>query len=205
MQDNFRQFSIKVQDSASSGRDTVIVTATDVGMQDLISKNGRTIIINIKDSTSDVMNETVLNIINELDIAKARLASVIGIGDGAPYALMLSLENPKLIRSLSLIDPVCRSFPSGFTKLVDLIESKLPMGLPLRRNYKDFDVRSFLHRIRRPTLIIKSDTASNFVSQQIDIIAKLIPTSVVNTIKDLSTVSLLIEQFQAVPIKCPQN
>jgi pimeloyl-ACP methyl ester carboxylesterase len=138
-----------------------------------------------------------------------RQASLIGIGACATLAQSIALREPKLVRSMVVVDAATRPHPSRWERVVDAIERRLPFGLPLRLGMQGFNVRSFSHRFRCPLLLITTRRAGSFVREELRAFADLAPTA---WRVDLSAVAdegrqvaETLEAFQSTPAKCPQR
>jgi hypothetical protein len=79
------------------------------------------------------------------------------------------------VRRLLLLDPQSRIKPNLLNKILDKIESKLPLGLPLRPLNEDFDSRSSLHRLRCPVTIALSQESNLFLRHEASLLHKRIP------------------------------
>ena len=145
--------------------------------------------------------------------SELRRANIIALGDHGAYAQALAITSPKKVRRLILIDPSCRVAPTTQMTLLDRIESLLPLGLPLRMNSDEFDSRSFLHRIRCPTLVVMSRAASQYQRSQAQLMAERIPNAWNTTISTnplnngmlTDELSHLVKDFLQVPVKRPQK
>ncbi len=156
--------------------------------------------------------EPLSEILSELVVKLAiRQASLVGLGAGATLAQNLVLVNPKLVRTLAVIDSSSRPHPSRWERLVDRIEGKLPFGLPLRLGLQGFNVKSYLHRLRCPLLVIGTQRASSFILSELQSLASLAPTAWQVTVSDkdsqteAAALTATILAFQDTPAKCPQK
>ena len=140
-------------------------------------------------------------------------ATVFGIGAGASTAQALFCHQTKLVRRLILLNPRTRLAPGPISKLIDFLESHLPLGLPLRSASKNFDSRPMLHRITCPVLILKTAGASLHLSQEAQTMADRIPNSWIQDLKarEITTQAFkneiypLVHDFLQVPVKRPQK
>ena len=149
-------------------------------------------------------------------LAKLRIrrATICGIGPGASLAQAVALDSPKLVRRLVLLDASTRLAPGLVSRMVDRLESLLPLGLPLRRLSGDFDSRPMLHRVSCPSLVLVSRSAGEYMAAQSSYIAKKIPNawhcvlgkSHLDSKDELSEeFCQLVKAFLQVPTKRPQK
>jgi hypothetical protein len=134
-----------------------------------------------------------------------RQFSVIAFGDSTTLVKNLYLREPKLIRSLILIDSSYRPHPTGFERTIDWLESKFPIGLPLRKDTNSFNSLAYLQRIRCPVLLITSNSLSPFTKAHTIEASKRIPTCWHVSLNDLSEIPQLVLEFHDTPAKCPQK
>jgi pimeloyl-ACP methyl ester carboxylesterase len=147
----------------------------------------------------------LISILGDLGL---RQCSIIGFGDSGVLAQHLVLTQPKLVRSLVLVDGSFRSHPSRFTKIVDWLESHLPLGLPLRLQERGFDSKPFAQRIRCPVLLALTPLVNDFIRLQSQEILYRIPSAWMVELKESNMVEHfcdLIDTFERVPVKCPQK
>lgn len=144
---------------------------------------------------------------------KIKRATLFGLGAGSAVAQAVAVMYPKVIRRLVLLNPTARMAPGLFTRIIDRVESFLPLGLPLRPLSDDFDSRPMLHRIRCPVLILVSGIEGEFVRNQGKYIAEKIPNSWLQEIADAGIgprhelsdeLSRYLVDFLQVPPKRPQ-
>ncbi|MFN4896198.1 MAG: alpha/beta fold hydrolase [Pseudomonadota bacterium] len=142
---------------------------------------------------------------------KLRQASFVGVAAGAALVQDLALTNPKLVRTLVIIDASLRPHPSRFERVLDTLEAKLPFGLPLRLGSKNFNVRAFAHRLRCPMLLVSTQRASRFVSRELHSLGEVAPTAwyvqIMGERLDAQAHELAahVLAFQDTPAKCPQK
>jgi pimeloyl-ACP methyl ester carboxylesterase len=155
------------------------------------------------ESLSDALREKLA----ELNV---RQASIVGMGAGATLAQNVALNQPKLVRTLAIVDASSRPHPTRWERVVDWVEEHLPFGLPLRLGSTGFNVKAYLHRLRCPVLVIATGKASSFIRDEVRSFAVRAPTawrvilagSVEHQIAELSETLLT---FQDTPAKCPQK
>jgi pimeloyl-ACP methyl ester carboxylesterase len=149
-------------------------------------------------------------------LAKERLkrATVLGFDSGGGIAVALSDSFPKFVRRLVLLDTTTRIKPGIVSRFIDGLEGLFPLGLPLRRLGKDFDMRPLLHRIHCPTLILSSPRAGVYLRQQASLLAGRIPNAWVQSLQgspldENRAISLeflnLVSDFLQIPVKRPQK
>ncbi len=162
----------------------------------------------ITNDTWESLSESLAELMAQLGM---RQASVIGFGAGATLAQNLALDQPKLVRTLAVIDSSTRPHPSRWERFIDRIEERLPFGLPLRLGTKGFNIKSYVHRLRCPLLVVGTRKASSFIKGELKSLASLAPTAWEVVIADESpereaeSLTSTILAFQDVPAKCPQK
>lgn len=134
-----------------------------------------------------------------------RQVSLIGAAATTALVQNLALLQPKLVRTLVLVDPVVRPHPGVLSKFCDWLEMHMPLGLPLRVASPAFDVRPYLQRLRCPVLVVLNGSDSNSSGS---FIAHRLPTGWVLSLAHgefESKFSDILLQFQDVPARCPQK
>lgn len=148
------------------------------------------------------------------EVEKLKRLSLLGLGVGAALVQAFAIENQRLVRRVVLVNGTTRLAPSHITRLIDLIERRLPLGLPLRPLSRAFDSRPQLHRLRCPVLVVLSPDASAFERTQAEILSQTIPNCWLEVLRDrfdhhseiLSTeLEKLLEEFGGVATKKPQK
>jgi pimeloyl-ACP methyl ester carboxylesterase len=140
-----------------------------------------------------------------------RQASLIGMGAGATLAQNLALTEPKMVRSMAVVDAASRPHPSRWERFVDALEARLPFGLPLRLGSAGFNVRSYVHRFRCPLLIVCTRRAGTFIRAELKQLSVLAPTAWRVDLTDIpvdeeaASFAETILSFQETPVKCPQK
>lgn len=168
----------------------------------------RLLIYSLEEINQYNWQELSKTILEEFKDKKVRQVSMIGIKAAGAIAQNIALIDRKLCRSLILINTTTRPHPTSFSRVIDRIESILPLGLPLRQNSLNFDSKPFLQRLRCPALIITTQNSNEHEKSEAMILTKRIPTAWYydsnksNTAEDLAK---LISEFEAVPAKCPQK
>lgn len=141
-------------------------------------------------------------------------ATIFGIGSGATVAQSLAVSAPKIVRRLVLLDAAPRLAPGFLCRTVDRIERFLPLGLPLRRLRAHYDSRPTLHRIHCPTLLMLSDAAGAYETEQADFIRSRIPNCWFENLHSVydekrfefsSELQEILTKFLQVPVKRPQK
>jgi pimeloyl-ACP methyl ester carboxylesterase len=144
-----------------------------------------------------------------VQLLETRQVSFVAFGATAALVLSVALEEPKLVRTLALVDPTARPHPTTWNSIIDRIESALPLGLPLRAAAKAFDARACIHRIRCPLLLAASPSASPFVRAQVLELSQKAPTcwtvSMTNPSNSGQELADILSAFQDVPVRCPQK
>lgn len=149
-----------------------------------------------------------------LEAWSVKRATFVGLGRGGNIAQAVAIAFPKLVRRVILVNGTTRLAPDLWTRSIDALERFLPLGLPLRSPSKAFDSRPYLHRLRSPSLIVTTSTASLFEKHQAEILMQTIPnawhaevTGDAWTESEILTKPLrtLITNFLDVPTKRPQK
>ena len=217
MSDSLPESSLKVLADAGSGR-VFIILFDDEGYRSLahaiaaqLVEKVRAVVVSsppVDARSWEPLSESLSSLIQSLSI---RQASFIGLGAGATLAQNISLVYPKVVRTLAVVDSTSRPHPTRWERLVDRLEARLPFGLPLRLGNRGFNVRSYLHRLRCPLLVVSTSRASSFIRAELDSLAALAPTAWhVNVTEDdpareaISLSSTLLA-FYDTPAKCPQK
>jgi len=145
---------------------------------------------------------------------KIRRLTLLGIGSGSALVQALAVSAPKLVRRVVLINACSRIAPSVVQRMLDWLESKLPLGLPLRANSAAYDSRPMLHRIHCPVLALTTCAASTYEQEQSKFIARRIPNCWSMTLAvelsdesggSSSELRNILLEFAEVPVKCPQK
>ncbi len=170
--------------------------------------NSRILVIQtpiVSDDNWLLISEQILKTLEEMGI---RQVSFVGLGATTSLCQHIALINNKLTRSLVLINPMTRPNPTRFQKIVDRVENFLPLGLPLRQKTKNFDSKPFLQRLRSPLLILTTNDVDHYTTQESQLMLKRVPTSwhvQLNNEQPEKKASDLINEFENVPVKCPQK
>jgi pimeloyl-ACP methyl ester carboxylesterase len=182
-----------------------------------VGQRARAILIQSAAITVESWRELADSFESLLSGLRIRQASFVGIAAGATLVQNLALENPKVVRTLVVVDASLRPHPSRLERLLDGIERKLPFGLPLRLGSKGFNVRAFAHRLRCPMLLVGTRRASRFIAQELKVLGAAAPTAWfvslaaanddvgVGDDAEAKELCELILTFQDVPAKCPQK
>lgn len=158
--------------------------------------------------TWESLSESLSAVLKELGV---RQVSLIGFGGGAALAQNLALVQPKLVRILAVVDASSRPHPTKWERLVDGIEENLPFGLPLRLGTRSFNIKSYVHRLRCPLLVVGTKRAGAFVRSELESVSRLAPTAwhvmVVHddTERESNELAATILAFHDIPAKCPQK
>lgn len=139
---------------------------------------------------------------------KIRQISCLSFSSTVSVAVNLYLSDLKLFRSIAFLNPHSRSNKSFGQRLIDKLESKLPMGLPFRFKTEAFDCKPFLQRIRCPILIISNKNSSDYRKDEVEEFLERVPTAYIfnqDSDANLSELINAIETFKLVPYKCPQK
>lgn len=141
---------------------------------------------------------------------KIRSISLVGVDSGGALAQAVAVRTWRILRRLVLVDSVTRVNTTFFEKVLNRVESFLPLGLPLRKRSNAYDSRPELHRVQCPTLIFRSkdssaDTSSAFLDYQANLLNKSIPNSWMKRLENKSELIKEILEFEKVPAKRSQT
>lgn len=176
-----------------------------------ISQRARSVAIKAPRITDQNWRSTAEALDELLSTKGIRQASFVGLGAGATLAENVALENPKMVRTLVVVDSTLRPHPSRWERLVDAIEENLPFGLPLRLGSNGFNVKAYAHRLRCPLLIVGTRRATPFVKSELQSLCATAPTSwqvditASDDASEIAELGQLVWAFQDTPAKCPQK
>ncbi len=206
------EVTVKIEQSGgSSGRSFIILHEQSsyipeaVNAFDALGQNSRVFRISSSTISTETWHSLSEQLFQALSQTGVRQFSVVAFGDTSTLAQTLYLKEPKLIRAMILIDATYRPHPTSFEKIIDWLESKFPLGLPLRSEGNQFNSLSHLQRIRCPVLIINSKFASAFNIEQSKQASIRMPTSWHIQLDDMQDLANIVLQFQDTPAKCPQK
>lgn len=164
------------------GQDTLVVLPNrNVSAGDLaraLSLPPKTLRISVAtglDPLTPNTNQSVLRLEQELARQKLRRITLLGFGAGALLAQAYIIAKPKLVRRAVFVNPISRREPRSGEKLWNVLDRLFPAGLPLRP-LKD-DLRSALHRVRCPVLILTTPEAVPFVREEAAFISRAVPNA----------------------------
>lgn len=209
-------FTMQVLSDSGSGRTFITIVDDDAylpfatAVVEKLSARARSVLLRssaVTASTWEGLSETLSEKLSELNV---RQASLVGMGAGATLVQNLALHQPKLVRTVAIVDASSRPHPSLWERCVDWIEEHLPFGLPLRLGSKGFNVKAYLHRLRCPVLVIATGRASTFIQEEIKSTALRAPTAwrvqlAGTTESQIAELSDTLLTFQDTPAKCPQK
>jgi pimeloyl-ACP methyl ester carboxylesterase len=154
------------------------------------------------------LSESLSLFIEQLGV---RQAGFVGMGAGATLVQNLALSRPKLVRTLVCIDASSRPHPTRWERVVDRLEENLPFGLPLRLGSDGFNIKSYVHRLRAPLLVVGTNRASAFVIREMESLSRLAPTAwnvmICESDREQEAAALTetLFAFYDTPAKCPQK
>jgi len=137
-----------------------------------------------------------------------RQASFVGFGPAGTLVQNLCLVEPRTVRTAVLFRSASRAHPSFLDRLVDRLESALPLGLPLRLTEGGFDSRPFLQRIRCPVLVVTPSGATAEERREAEMMVKRMPTAWGVSLEGADVVGEFtrhVLEFTDVPAKAPQK
>lgn len=214
MSNSHNENTLKLLSNQGQGRTFVILFddlvyqtwANSIG--ELLQQHAKVLIFCCSTVTANNWQVLGLELKQQLDALAVRQTSLVGLGAASALVQYLGLSEVKLVRSLVLVDAACRPHPSWRDRLIDRIETSLPLGLPFRSSTEGFDSKPFLQRLRCPVLLVLTGLAVPFVRQQAVEMAGTLPTAWVVELPQTAPeteLARLIEEFQDVPVKCPQK
>lgn len=159
----------------------------------------------ISDSSWKSLSDSFLHFFSEQAI---RHCSLVSFGAAGTLVQYLALSEPKIVRSLVLVDGSSRPHPSLFQRIVDRVEQHLPLGLPLRSSNGAFDSKPFLQQIHCPLLLVRSPMASAYQIEQLEAFLDTSPTAwsaPQNAGNSAAALAETVLQFQDLPVKFPQK
>lgn len=133
-----------------------------------------------------------------------RHAHIVAFGSATIPVQAFCLAQPKVVRSLILVDGRSRVPRAPSKQILDRLESSLPLGFPFRNPSGTFDSRAFLQRVRCPVLLLASPSADDTIREEQRLFAKLLPTCWYH-ILDSGELAVAIERFLEMPVRCPQK
>ena len=217
MQLSLPKDGVKVLSDQGSGRvfiallDDLAYLPLARSVAEQIAEKGRALVVlsaPVGDSSWESLSESLSQATEENGI---RQASVVGFAAGATLAQNLALARPKLVRTLAVVDATSRPHPTRWERCIDWLEEKLPFGLPLRLGGNGFNIKSYVHRLRAPLLVVGTSRASQFVLDELRCLAELAPTAwrvmLCETAKESEAAALTstLLSFYDTPAKCPQK
>ncbi len=155
------------------------------------------------DSFSERVNTSLQN-------NKIKRVTIFAAGSASNLAIALSINFLGLARRVAFLDPELRMNSSLTERIIDKIESLLPLGLPLRPLNNHYDPRPALHRLRCPVYLVSSEKISLRSSSELSFMQKRIPNSIKKEIdyesKTLSEdIKNLLTALILQPVKRPQK
>lgn len=205
---------MKIIKEKGSGKAKLVVYTKEYSswaekVYDLYNDESRIVLIDVGSITEDNWELEYNNFYELLVNNKLKQGAIISFGQACTLVQNLALKEYKIARPLILVDPTTRGNPSRFSKIIDKIESKLPLGLPLRLKMKGFDSRPYLQRIRFPINLVLSSKCNAYQRSEVKEFLGRAPTVF---LKDLSESSEFerdlfqeINDFLLVPLKCSQK
>lgn len=173
-----------------------------------LASDAKVILLESEKVTETNWRELSAELLNFLKESGVRQASYIGFGGACSLVQNIYLREPKIVRTLTLVDAASQPHPTSFSRTIDWLEEKFPLGLPLRSASKGFDVRSHLQRIRCPVLVTTTPGANEFLTSQAHAANRAMPSSWFVELDNQDAMGSLcgiVKEFQEVPAKCPQK
>ena len=151
------------------------------------------------------ITEGIRGVIAERSI---RQASLVSLGAAGTLLQHLCLTEPRLVRTAVFVDAATRAHPSRGSRIVDWLEERLPLGLPLRQRQEGFDGKPFLQRIRCPTLVVTTNLADDYLLGQAESMASHLPTAWRLRLehgREEQQLTQAVLDFYDIPARCPQK
>lgn len=204
-----------IEEVAGRGRKIVIVYEQEGRLEaiagataHLLPESVQTYLVSIKPFAEQDWQERAHDLEQALLLAKIKNACLVGFASASSLVIHCCLNQPKLVRSLVLVDATTRPHPSRITRIIDKIENYLPVGLPFRSHRRTFNAAPFLQRIRCPAAVVTTSSASSYHLEEAEIFKSLLPTAWTRPItadKSSEDLSKFICDFQDVAAKRPQK
>ena len=173
-----------------------------------LEPSARLIVLELVFAASSNWRAVTERVLTELKNLRVRQATFIGLRDAAVIAQNVALQSLRSVRKLIRLDPPTSPHPSLRERMVSWLESKLPLGLPLRLGNSHFDSRSLLHRMRCPVLAVMSATGTDYHRVQAEQLVAGLPTVWFVELEPQQVVTgfaPLVMEFEKVQAKCPQK
>ena len=209
-----QQQKVIVRTDTGTGRPCVVVheagsalSLVEPLVRDL-SNRGRVLLLEspvVSDANWELLADSILEL---LQTASIRHCSFVSFGACGALVQAVALRSLRLARTIVLVDASTRAHPSQFSRVIDQLESRLPLGLPLRLSASGFDAKPFLQRIRCPVLVVSSPYATPYERAQASVLEAGLPTAWMLSLspdKAAQDLSQVVAEFQEVPAKCPQK
>ncbi len=180
---------------------------TDTLFEKLTEKS-RCLLLRFHDLRDDNWKAMSVEAFQLLSESRVRSASLVGFSDAATLVQNFCLEHPKFVRTAIYVNACSRPHPGKLQRFLDRVERAMPLGLPLRLRSEAFDSKPYLQRLRCPSLVLTTASATEFEKAQAQLFVEHMPTA---WRKDLDSkgaeqqLANLVLEFQQVPVKCPQK
>lgn len=207
--------AISIVSDVGSGRPTVILIEKSeyASFADVIASRlqarFRVMVLASEEILPDNYESITAEIFHILSSLEVRHGQFVGLGSAAALVQNLALHNPRLVRSMVVVDASMRPHPTRTERVLDSLERGLPFGLPLRLTPIGFNVRAFAHRLRCPILLIASKYSNSFVRRELRELSYKAPTAWYMDISESNDqakeIVSLIDAFQGIPAKSPQK
>jgi len=200
---------VQLQKEIGSGQSLIVLSSDDYfGVRshlEAVPIQGHKIFSITLAEFGSAIDEAARNILALLDKIEVRQATVIGVGNCGAVAISLALAERKRVRRLVLVDTPVRPQIKKIEKIFSWIEARLPLGLPFRSQSEGFDARSYLQRIRCPTLVITTAQASSDIKSQAIHESRSLATAWFKEIAGPGIFIDILTQFLDIPAKRPQK
>jgi hypothetical protein len=204
-----RRMIVQLQKEVGSGHSLIVLSSDDYfGVRSHLEavpiKGHKVFSIALADFGSAI-DEAARNVITLLEKIEVRQATVIGVGNCGAVAISIALAERKRVRRLVLVDTPVRPQIKKIERIFSWIEARLPLGLPFRSQSEGFDARSYLQRIRCPTLVITTSEASSDIKSQALHESRALATAWFKEIAGPGIFIDILTEFIDIPAKRPQK
>lgn len=178
-----------------------------------LANSCRSVLIHIPPVSDHNWEDQTNMLLEAISALGIRQVSFVAFGAGGAVVKNLALREPKMVRTIALVDATARPHPTWLSRSIDSLEHFLPLGLPLRSPKHGFDSRATLHRLRNPILSVVTSGAGTFLKHQGMLVSREAPTAWYVDLSETAQsggdetaiLSDLVLNFQDIPVKCPQK
>ena len=154
------------------------------------------------------MNQCFEEFTECLEELKIRQATFVTVGRASILLWKLALTHQRQIRNALIINGETRPKVSWFEKILQRIESYLPLGLPFRVSEGKFYALPFLERFRFPVIVVTTEDAIEDEREESARIAAALPVAWSLTLTLQDAVTEFVAAYNhliSIPPKRPQK